>query len=98
MEKLVKGVEIHWLAGKEKVLGAVVSKRGHPDSLLGYQRLINTDFLEKGGHCKQWFLLSTHEAIFTLFIEWPSHINMNRDLSRNRNESSWTEIDMNKVG
>ena len=36
--KSVHEVETHRLSGKEKVLGAVVSKEGHADSLLGHER------------------------------------------------------------
>ena len=37
-ERLVHGVEIQWLSGKEKVPGAAVRKEGHPDSNLGHKR------------------------------------------------------------
>ena len=32
------GVELHWLSGKKNVPGAAVSKEGHADSLLGYEK------------------------------------------------------------
>ena len=31
-------IHIYWISGKEKVRGAAVSKEGHTDSLLGYER------------------------------------------------------------
>ena len=37
-EKDVHGMDIHWLSSKEKVPGVDVSKEGHADSLLGYER------------------------------------------------------------
>ena len=36
--KTVHRVERHWLSGKEKVPGAVVSKEGHADSLLNLEK------------------------------------------------------------
>ena len=41
----VHGVETHWLSGKEKVLGTEVSKEGHADSVLVYEKI-----------CKQCYL------------------------------------------
>ena len=35
VEKIVHGEEIHWLSGKENVPGAVISKEGHLDYVLG---------------------------------------------------------------
>ena len=46
IEKTVYGIETHQLSGKEKVLEAAVSKKGHADSLLG------DDFPEKKCDCK----------------------------------------------
>ena len=40
-------VATHWLSGKEKVPGAVVSKEGHNDNLLNTKGPITIDFLEK---------------------------------------------------
>ena len=34
-EKVVHGIETHWLSSKEKVPGTVVSKEGHPDKSFG---------------------------------------------------------------
>ena len=41
-------METHWLSGKEKVPGVMVSKEGHADSVLEYKWSITIDFLEKG--------------------------------------------------
>ena len=38
----------HWFSGKEKVPGAVVSKEGNADCILGHKRPITTDFLGYG--------------------------------------------------
>ena len=38
VEKIVHRVEKHWLTDKENILSAAVSKEGHADSLLGYER------------------------------------------------------------
>ena len=38
IEKKVYRVETCWLSGKKKVLNAVVSKEGHVDCLLGYEK------------------------------------------------------------
>ena len=38
IEKAVHGAALHWLSGKEKFPGAVVSKGGHADSLLGHEK------------------------------------------------------------
>ena len=51
MEKTVHRVETHWLSSKEKVLGAVVSKEGHADSVLGHEKTHHYWFT-----CKQCFL------------------------------------------
>ena len=58
-----------WLS--KKVPGTVVSKEGHADSLLGHER---THYNWKKCNFKQYFLLPTPEAKFTLFIEWLSYI------------------------
>ena len=53
VEKTVHGVEIHWLFGKEKVLGTVISKEGHADIFLRHEKKpITIDFLEKGATVK----------------------------------------------
>ena len=36
VEKIIHGVEAHWLSCKEKVPGVAVSKDGHADRLLGH--------------------------------------------------------------
>ena len=41
VEKIVHWIETHWLSGKEKVQGTVVSKEGDTDSLLGHERTHN---------------------------------------------------------
>ena len=38
VEKITCGVETHWISGKENVPGAVVSKEGNADGLLGHER------------------------------------------------------------
>ena len=48
VEKIVDGMEANWLSGREKDPGAAVSKEDHAESVLGYERPINIDFLEKG--------------------------------------------------
>ena len=44
VEKIIHEMETHWLSGKVKVPGAVVSKECHADSLQGHERV---DLLEK---------------------------------------------------
>ena len=48
VEKTVHEVETHWLSGKERVSGTVVSKEGDANHLLRHESTITTDFLEKG--------------------------------------------------
>ena len=45
---------------------------------------ITIDFLEKTSDCKQFFLLVTPKAKFTLFIEWFLHIKMYKVGDRGR--------------
>ena len=40
-------IKIHWLSDNEKVLGATVSKEGHADSILEYEKPITIGFQEK---------------------------------------------------
>ena len=40
VEKTVNELETHWLSGKKKVSGTVISKEGHADNLLGYERIL----------------------------------------------------------
>ena len=47
VQKTVHGVETHWLSGKEKVASEVVSKESDTDSVLGHERTIIIDFLDK---------------------------------------------------
>ena len=42
IEKKIHAVETHWVSGKEKVCGNLVSKGGHADSLLGFPRKVIT--------------------------------------------------------
>ena len=65
VKKTVCGVETHWLLGKEKVTGAVVSREGDADSW-DMKEPITIDFFETSfkeinsdGFCKQCFLLPT---------------------------------------
>ena len=51
VEKLVYGVETYWLSGKEKLLGAAISKEGHVDNVLG-KDLSLLIFLKKGAIIK----------------------------------------------
>ena len=41
-EKTVHGMEISWFSGKEKVLEAAVSREGHVDCVLEYQRILSS--------------------------------------------------------
>ena len=59
---------------KEKVLCTAVSKEGHADSLLIYERTHHYWFPWKRCNCKQCFLLPIPLAKITLFIEWPSYL------------------------
>ena len=56
VEKIVHGLETHWLSGKEKV-PSITSKEGHSDSLLGHERIHHYWFLWKRYNCKQFQLL-----------------------------------------
>ena len=47
-KRTAHGMETHWLSGKEKVPGAAVSKGGHADSLLGYEKTYYYWFPWKG--------------------------------------------------
>ena len=57
VKKTDQGVETQGLSSKEKVSGAVVSKEGHPDNLLGHER--TQHYLFPGEQCngKQCFWL-----------------------------------------
>ena len=66
-------METHWLWLKKKVLGTVVSKEVHADSL-GHERTYQYWFPWKSCNCKQCLLLPTPLTNFTLFIEWPLYI------------------------
>ena len=61
----------HWHSGKEKILGEAVSKESHADTLLGHEKPMTIDFLEKGAtvNCCSIFLLPTHEVKLILFNE-----------------------------
>ena len=48
VKKTVHQMETHWLSGKEKVPGTVVSKESHVDSLLRQERTHHYWFQEKG--------------------------------------------------
>ena len=63
-------VETQWLSGNEKVLSSVVRKKGHGDSVLGYEKTHHYWFLWKRCNCKKCFLLPISHEIFILFIEW----------------------------
>ena len=39
VKKIIHGVKMHWLSGKEKIPGAAVRKGGHADSRLGHERI-----------------------------------------------------------
>ena len=78
VEKTVHGVEMHWLSDKEKVPGVAVSKEGHVDSLLGHEETHHCWSPWKKCKCKEYFLLLTPLAKFTLFIKWPNLITTSR--------------------
>ena len=65
-------VETHWVFGKEKILGTVVSNEGHAVTVLWHERTHLYWFPWKRWNCKQCFLLPISKAKFTLFLEWPS--------------------------
>ena len=48
VKKTVHGVETHWLSGKEKVLGAAVSKESHAGTVFYDMKCLSIDFLEEG--------------------------------------------------
>ena len=60
-----RGVETHWLSGKENVSVAVISKEGDTDSLQGQERPFTIDLFKKGTVIK-CFHSVTPEAIFHL--------------------------------
>ena len=37
-KKTVNGLETHWLASQQKILGAAISKEDHADSFLEHER------------------------------------------------------------
>ena len=61
-ENTAQEVESHWLFGKEKVPGSVISKEGHGDSLLGCESTLYYWLLWKRFIFKQCFWLPTHLA------------------------------------
>ena len=66
----VNGVETQWLSGKEKV---PVSKECHAESFhKDIKGIITTDFLDKDTTVNS---SSDYQAVFILFIEWPSYSN-----------------------
>ena len=71
VEKTIHELETLRLSGKSKVLGIVVSKDGHADSLLEHENTLYYLFSWKMCNCKPYFLLTTPLVKFTLFIEWP---------------------------
>ena len=60
VKKTIYGLEMHWCYSKEKILGAALSKEGHADSLLGYEKTNHHWFPWKRCNCKQCFLLQIH--------------------------------------
>ena len=74
IEKIVHGVKIHWLFNIEKVPGAVVSKEGHAESILGHEKTHHYWFSWKRCNYNQWFIFPTPHVKFTLFIEWPYYL------------------------
>ena len=68
------GVKTHWLSGKEKVPVSAVSKEGHADSLLSYEKTHHYRFSWKTCNCIRCFLLPTLQAKFTLFIVIHSYV------------------------
>ena len=61
VEKTVPGMEIHRLPGKEKISGTTVNKEVHADSLLGYEKIQNYWFHEKG--------IMVNNAFFCQFLK-----------------------------
>ena len=68
-EKINHGVEMHWLFAKEKVLGAVVNKEYHTDSLLEPEKIHYKWSPGNKCNCKQCFILPFPLTNFPLFIE-----------------------------
>ena len=68
VEKIVSGVETHWLSCKEKVLGTAVGKESHADSCLVYERMHQVGFTRKRCKSKQCFQLQNPLMKFILFI------------------------------
>ena len=58
VEKIVHGVEMHRLPGKEKISGTAVSK-GDADNVLGYKRTHDYWFPLNLCNCKQYLILPT---------------------------------------
>ena len=54
---MVHGEKTHWLSGKERFLGAAVSKEGHTDSVLEHEKSYHYWFPWKRSNYKQYFLL-----------------------------------------
>ena len=76
VKKTVHGVGTHWLSCHEKVLRAAVRKEGHADSLVEHKRCITIDFIEKVATVNTASYCQLLRQYFTLFIEWPSYIQM----------------------
>ena len=72
VEKTIHGVETHWLSGKKNIRGAAISK-DNANSFMGHERIPYYWFLWKECDYKQYFLLPTPKAKFTLLIEKPSY-------------------------
>ena len=73
VEKVVHKGEAHWLCNTEKVPGTVISKEGHADNLLGYEKIHNNWCSRKRCSRKQCFVLPTTLEKITLFDEWLTH-------------------------
>ena len=72
VKKTVHQVETHITSGKEKIPGAAaVSKGGHANSFLGYERTYDYWFPWKSCNCKKFFLLLVPYTKFTLFFNDP---------------------------
>ena len=69
VEKIVYGAEMHWLSGKEKVLGVAISKKVILTLHWCMLRTYDYWFPWKRWNCKQYFLLPTSYIKFTLFIK-----------------------------
>ena len=68
VKKTAYWLDAYWLSGKEKVIGAVVNKESHANSLLGHE----INFFEKDAYVNITFYCQLLRHKFTLFIEWPS--------------------------